>query len=141
MLAEWRELGRITVGLGGTIVFPDMPGQPGLYRMTFTGAPAQARPRVYVGQSDNLRARAAGYRNAKNPSQTTNVRLKAAIQRHHAEGGLVLLAVSVRVKFEHPEASGLSQLDLSRKSNRLLAESAALVAAQLRGDVDIENLD
>jgi hypothetical protein len=139
-VAEWRTAGAITIA-DGQLVFPRLPAMPGLYRMSLTGRPAQSRARIYVGETDNLQRRASGYRNPFE-SQTTNLRLNAAIRSHLDAGGVVRLDIATVLHFHPPTADASAvTLDLSRKAVRVLGESAALVLAQLDGAADIENLE
>lgn len=136
---EWRDAGLIALDAKGAVIFPRLPPAPGIYRMTFTGAPSQKRPRVYVGESDDLRRRAAHYRNP-GPTQDTNIRLNAALKAHLAAGGAVRLAIATSARVSDGAPGGVA-LDLSRKASRLLVENAVLVATHFAGSVEIENLD
>lgn len=136
---DWRDAGLIALDAKGAILFPRLPPAPGIYRMTLTGAPGQKRPRVYVGESDDLRRRATHYRNP-GPTQDTNIRLNGALKAQLAAGGSVRLAIVTSSQVRNGAARN-SPLDLSRKASRLLVENAALVAAQLAGNVEIENLE
>lgn len=136
---EWRDAGLIALDAKGAVLFPRLPPASGIYRMTFTGAPSQKRPRVYVGESDDLRRRAAHYRNP-GPTQDTNIRLNAALKAHVAAGRTVRLAIATSARVSNG-TPGSSALDLSRKASRLLVENAVLVATQLAGNVEIENLE
>jgi hypothetical protein len=111
---------------------------PGLYRMTLTSGVAGARPQVYIGETDNLRRRlSSNYRNP-GPSQQTSLRVNALLRAHLTAGGQVDLAVAVAATLWR---DGDEQaLDLHRKAGRLLAESAALVLAQVTADADVLNL-
>jgi hypothetical protein len=134
----WRDAGELTVDGGGKVAFPLLPEPPGLYRLTLTGDPNGSRPRVYIGESDGLRRRASGYRNPA-PTQLTNVRVNALLRAHIGLGGVARMAVSSEVELVLP-AEGTLPLDLTRKAGRLLAESAALVLAQITNDADIDNI-
>lgn len=139
VLVEWRYAGVIALDADGEGLFPALPHEPGLYEMTFAGAREQTSARVYVGESDDLRRRAAHYRNP-GPTQETNRRLNAAIKAQLASGGVVRLAIATEAKVIG--AAGTTQpLDLARKASRVLAENAAIVLAQLGGTVEIVNLE
>jgi len=124
----WSDTGLVTLDVGGKVAFPRLPETAGLYRFTLTGGHHESRPRVYIGESDNLRRRANGYRNP-GPSQLTNLRLNAVLRAHLAAGGVARLAVSSEAELILPGVGHPLQLDLSRKAGRLLAESAGLVLA------------
>ena len=98
---------------------------------------------MYIGESDNLRRRlATNYRNPGS-GQPTSLRVNAALREHLTSGGTVGLVIAtagtVHVSVAGSEPAP-SALDLSAKAARLLAENAAIVTAQLAGEVDLENL-
>jgi hypothetical protein len=139
--ATWREGGPITLDAQGGITFPELPWAPGAYRMTLTGAPGQGRPRVYIGETDLLQRRMAHYRNP-GPTQSTNIRMNAALRKHLASGGVASIAfIADALARTAGEEAPLVALDISRKAARRLIENAALVSAYLAGDADIENID
>lgn len=90
---EWRDAGVIALDDDGEVLIPALPREAGLYEMTFLGARGQARSRVYVGESDDLRRRATHYRNP-GPTQETNRCLNAGIKAHLTGGGTVRLAIA-----------------------------------------------
>ncbi|WP_239342541.1 hypothetical protein [Frankia sp. CiP3] len=53
---RWLDAGVITLDPSGKPTFGGLEGAPGLYRMTLTGAAADIRPQVYIGETDSLRA-------------------------------------------------------------------------------------
>jgi hypothetical protein len=63
----------------------------------------------------------------------------AFLREHLDAGGVVRLAVTT-VAMAQLTGRDEQRLDLTRKAARLLAESAALVMAQITDDADIENL-
>jgi hypothetical protein len=134
---DWHDAGSISLDQSGGIAFPKLPPQAGLYRMTFA-TPGRNTVRIYIGETDDLRRRAGGYRNA-HEGQQTNVRIKGLLGTLLSEGGTARLSIAVAAHV-HDGKGVTSSLDFSRKAARVLAESAALVAAQLAGDVEIENL-
>lgn len=136
---RWRDAGVVALDSDGEIVFPRLPPVAGLYEMTFAGVGELARPRVYIGESDNLRRRVMHYRNP-GPTQDTNLRLNAAIKSQLAASGGVRLAIATEAQVVLDGAGGPQPLDLAQKPSRLLAESAELVVARAGGAVDIENL-
>jgi hypothetical protein len=135
---QWVDGGAVTIDSAGKPVFGLMEETPGLYRMTLSGGVAGARPRMYIGETDNLRRRLSG--NYRNPGsgQQTSLRINALLREHLAAGGDVALAVATAatVWLDGEEQA----LDLTRKAARLLAENAALVRAQLLDDAEIVNL-
>ena len=140
MKATWRQGGPITLDAQGGIAFPELPWVPGAYRMTLSGAPGQGRPRVYIGETDLLQRRMAHYRNP-GPTQSTNIRMNAALRKHLSTGGVASMAFIADTVARTDDEQPLVPLDLSRKAARRLVENAALVSAYLAGDADIENLD
>ncbi|GAA1434424.1 hypothetical protein GCM10009616_28840 [Microlunatus lacustris] len=130
----WTRLGVLLLDGAGKVEFPKpLPSVPGLYRMTFTGA-----NRLYIGESDNLRRRlGSNYRNP-GPRQRTSLRVNEALRTYLGAGGAVTLDIAVAAQLSGPDV-GVGPLDLTRKAGRLLAESAALVLAQLGGH-ELENL-
>lgn len=135
----WRNAGTVTLDAAGKPTFPPVPATAGAYRLTLTERPSQLRPRVYIGETDNLRRRlSANYRNA-GPRQQTSLRVNAMLREHLIQGGQVALALVTEVTVRR-DAGSPQPLDLTRKAGRLLAESSALVLAQKRNDADVENL-
>lgn len=133
----WVRLGAVVLDGAGKLAFPGpLPTTPGLYKFTLL---TPGRPRVYIGESDNLRRRlSTNYRNP-GPSQRTSLRVNHLLTKQIQLGVEVVVDISVAGNLR---PSGLEDqgLDFSRKAGRLLAENAALVLAQISGDVDIENL-
>lgn len=143
VLVVWAGAGPVVLDEARKPTFGALPSAPGMYRLTFTGRPGQERPRVYLGESDNLRRRlASNYRSPGN-SQQTSLRVNAALRHHLASEGRVDLAIATAATV-YVTAGGSeptpAELDLSGKAARLLAENAAIVTALLAGDVDLENL-
>ncbi|TFV58999.1 UNVERIFIED_ORG: hypothetical protein E4P37_19855 [Bacillus sp. AZ43] len=136
---SWRAAGAVTVDAVGKPAFPALPRSPGLYRLTFTGSSPAGRGRVYVGESDNLHRRLCNnYRNP-GPSQQTSLRVNALLRDHVDSGGTVDLAAALDVRVTGP-AGVETDLDLTKKANRLLAENAALLVLRTANAMDIENL-
>ena len=141
VLIDWADAGSVVLDAADKPTFGSLPAVPGLYRLTSTGRPNQLRPRVYIGESDNLRRRLS--RNYRSPGsgQQTSLRINAALRNHLGAGGLVHLVIATAAQVAIP---GLSPtpvtLDLASKAARLLAENAALVTALLADDADVENL-
>jgi hypothetical protein len=135
---QWRAAGIVELDASGKPTFGDLEQAPGLYRLTLAGAPAGGRARVYIGESDNLRRRLTGnYRNP-GPSQQTSLRINAMLRDHLLGQGVVEVAVATAVSVWLDGVQ--SDLDLNRKSGRLLAENAALVDAQQSGLSEVVNL-
>lgn len=134
----WMRLGMVALDNGGKLAFPGpIPARPGLYRFTLTNH--LGRGRVYIGESDNLRRRlSTNYRNP-GPRQHTSLRVNALLVEFLRLGAEVAVDLSIEATLHAPSAAD-SALDLSRKAGRLLAESAALVLAQVSDAADIENL-
>lgn len=134
---RWQRLGVVTLDAAGKLAFPSgVPATPGLYRLTLRNT--TGRNQIYIGETINLRQRISHYR-VPRPSQTTNIRINALILEHLRSGLETILDVSDQACLESPSTTART-LDLSRKSGRLLAESAALVLARLDGRADITNL-
>ena len=55
----WRIAGEVGLS-GGKLVFPSLPEVAAIYRLTLNGL--TGRPRIYVGETDNLQRRMNGYR-------------------------------------------------------------------------------
>lgn len=122
-------------------MFPELPRVPGAYRMTLTGAPGQARPRVYIGETDLLRRRMGHYRNPR-PTQSTNIRLNAALRKHLSAGGSAMMeCIAEALVRTAGDQRPLIPLDLSRKAAGRLVENAALVSGYIAGDADTENVE
>lgn len=132
---RWYAAGEITLDTSGAPLFPRLPSLPGLYRFTFTGADGD---RTYVGESADLAKRARQYRNAKRDRTRarTSRRLHKEFVAHLALGGTVSFAIATEVRIDGRER----ELDLRLKSARRLAENAAVLTLQLRGDV-VLNID
>lgn len=113
----------------GKLRFPIAPEEPGIYQFTI-------RDKIYVGETDRLRRRFQHYR-TPGPSQQTNIRMNYSILTALNEGFEVVVSTIEQATIN---VDGIdSPLDLSRKSGRLLVESAVLSAAHLRGQL-VENL-
>lgn len=56
---EWTNAATIEFGPDGKLTFPNLPLDPGLYRLWLGGA---GQSSVYIGETDNLRRRASHYR-------------------------------------------------------------------------------
>ena len=135
----WRDAAKVTLDIQEKLAFPPLPQIAGLYRLTLISRLGQHRPRVYIGETDNLARRlAVNYRNP-GPSQQTSLRVNAFLREHLDAGGVIRLAVTT-VAMVQLAGRDKQEVDLTRKAARLLAESAALVLAQVTDEADIENL-
>ncbi|SEQ23831.1 hypothetical protein SAMN04488000_102271 [Lentzea albida] len=131
----WRIAGE--VGLSDDKpVFPRLPRVAAIYRLTF--AASTGRPRIYIGETDDLRRRVGNYRNP-GPTQQTSQRLHHELVRHLSSGGTVSLSVAIEAELETDGRR--SALPLARKTARVLAEHAALALAYVDDVVDIINAD
>lgn len=134
VIFEWGMVGQVDLDERQKLRFPKLPQTPGIYRFEIADAPD--RVRWYLGETDNLRRRATHYRNP-GPSQSTNIRLSAMIVSLLNKGGDCTMSVSTNVRADIGD--GFKELDLARKSNRVLAEHAALLVAHELGIAAIEN--
>lgn len=116
------------------LVFPALPKAAGIYRLTFSGL--SDHPRIYIGESDNLRRRAGHYRNP-GPTQQTSQRIHHELLAHLAAGGTVTMAVATSAEIDGRSAV----LPLARKTARVLTEHAALGLAYVNGTATIINRD
>ncbi|MEU8816195.1 hypothetical protein [Actinoplanes sp. NPDC048796] len=131
---RWTDAGSVALDATGKPAFPRVAASHGLYRLTFSGPVT----RIYIGESENLHRRLSNnYRNP-GPSQQTSLRINALLREHLTTGGTVSLAVATAASVVVDEQE--RALDLTSKAGRLLAESAALVAARMAGDAQIVNL-
>lgn len=138
VVVEWRGCGSITLDAAGRLVIPPLPSAPGLYRFTLLGPPCPVRPRMYLGEAENLSRRMSGYR-TPGPTQTTNIRINATLLAHLQAGGSAEVAVATECSGSSGSGTQVTPLPLSMKSVRLLAESAAIVASRQNGNVHLEN--
>jgi hypothetical protein len=125
-------MGDVRVDATGRLRFPTAPERPALYRFSIEAV--DTRPGVYIGEAADLRRRLQSYR-TPGRRQPTNVRMNAALLHAIQTGGSVTLwvATDASVSFGPTAPTGL---DLSRKSQRLAAEQAAIVEALLAEDLD-----
>ncbi|MBO3739486.1 DUF7662 domain-containing protein [Actinoplanes flavus] len=131
---QWVDSGVVLLDAADKPAFPRLAASPGLYRLTFTGPV----PQMYIGESDNLHRRLSGNYRSPGPSQRTSTRINALLREHLARGGTVLLATATAAVVVINDQE--RPLDLSTKSGRLLAESVALVHAQITKHAQIVNL-
>jgi hypothetical protein len=125
---DWRRLGTVTLDDDQRLLFPVTPNEPGVYTIMLGNT-------AYVGEGTSLRRRWNGYRNPSS-SQQTNTRMNpllVAAVRSDVVTVDVVIAATVVVDDEE------RRLDLTRKSARLLVESAAITMALARG-IELHNL-
>ena len=125
---NWSEIGQV-LQQDGKLRFPMAPEKPGIYQFSI-------RDRIYVGETDRLRRRFQHYR-TPGPSQQTNIRMNYSILSALNEGFEIVVSTIEQATINVDVID--SPLDLSRKSGRLLVESAVLSTAHLRGQL-VENL-
>lgn len=135
----WRDAAPVTLDVQEKLAFPPLQQIAGLYRLTLVSRPGQRRPRVYIGETDNLSRRLAGNNRNPGPSQQTSLRVNAFLREHLGAGGVVQLAVTTVAMVQLADRDK-QELDLTRKAARLLTESAALILARITDESDIENL-
>lgn len=125
---DFTEIGTVSQQ-GGKLRFPVVPEEPGIYQFAIGES-------IYVGETDRLRRRFQHYR-TPGPSQFTNIRINHSIVAALNEGFEVVVSTidEATICVDGVEL----RLDLSRKSGRLLVESAVLSSAHLSGRV-VENL-
>ena len=119
---EWQSAGEIRVD--NRPVFPALPVAPGLYRFTFLTS--GAAPRVYIGETDDLRRRAQHYR-TPGARQPTNVRMNREIVEAIRAGARVSCEVITQASIAL-DGGQRKPLELSRKTGRLIVENAAMAA-------------
>ena len=125
---DFSQIGKVSL-LDGKLRFPAVPEEPGIYQFAI-------RDNIYVGETSRLRRRFQQYR-TPGPSQQTNIRMNHSITAALNEGFEVVVSTIEQATIN---VDGIdSPLDLSRKSGRLLVESAVLCAAHLSG-ILVENL-
>lgn len=113
----------------GKLHFPKAPQEPGIYQFAIGN-------KIYVGETDQLQRRFQHYR-TPGPSQPTNIRINLSILAALQEGIEVVVSTIGQARINVDGVD--SPLDLSRKSGRLLVESAVLSSAHLSGQL-VENL-
>ncbi len=115
---SWVELGALKLDQNSKIVFPEVESRPGIYRFRML---RNGRSSIYIGESENLYRRFGHYRNP-GPSQATNIRINKILVNAMHDGVLVYVDVIVDTAWISGEAA-----DLSRKVERTLLESAAII--------------
>lgn len=128
MSFDFSEIGSVRQQ-DGRLRFPAAPEEPGIYQFAIGAS-------IYVGETDGLRRRFQHYR-TPGPSQFTNIRINQSIGVALNEGFEVVVSTIVKATISIDGVDTL--LDLSKKSARLLVESAVLSSAHLSGKI-VENL-
>jgi len=125
---NWSEIGK-AFKQDEKLCFPTAPEAPGIYQFNI-------REKIYVGETVKLRRRFQHYR-TPGSSQRTNVRINQSILEALNDGFEITVNIIEQAKII---VYGIeSSLDLSKKSGRLLVESAVLSNAHLSGQ-NVENL-
>ncbi len=119
---QWRQVKEVLMD-GGRLVFPHLPGTAGLYRLRLVGSTSAS---TYIGETANLKRRAAGYRGGY-AGQVTNARMNRRMREHLSTGGAIEMSIATAAVLAVDSETD-RPLDLSRKASRLLAEAAALHA-------------
>ena len=130
---QWTKTEPILLRSDGGLDFPDVAKKPGIYRMrcTIPGRP----PRVYIGESANLKSRVRAYASASAavdgaspPNRGLHRRLVNAL-RHGVSAHYQLMREPVQMSI----GGGAVELRLAHPFHRRLIENAALVYAKSRG--------
>jgi hypothetical protein len=132
---QWRDAGRVEIGPDGKLVFPELPGVPGIYRLLLRDRQGSS---VYIGEAEDLKRRMQHYR-TPGPRQLTNLRLHRRIQDVLEGVGAVEVGTATDATLHLNERP--LPLDISKKAFRRLLESAALANALGNAGPDrVENL-
>ncbi len=119
---QWGPVEEVCIE-AGRLVFPDLPSTAGLYRLRLIGP---ASTSTYIGETANLKRRAAGYRGGY-AGQVTNARMNRRMREHlEARGNIEMSIANAAALIMDGEAE--RPLDLGQKASRLLVEAAALHA-------------
>ena len=132
--ATWERWGPVLLDESGRPLFPDVPDEPGVYRLWLTDGPQPVG--LYIGEGQSLRRRLRNYR-SPGAGQQTSLRISALLVDHLRHGEIVTEAIT-RAEVLH--ASEWTEADLARKSDRVLVEHAELVRARNEEVCEIHNL-
>ncbi len=125
---EWIPFGAVTLDPNDKILFPKSPPCAGLYRFEFSSAIGTT---VYIGQTDQIARRFQHYR-TPGPSQQTNLRLNQMMRDALANEGIVSVSIAIEnISFLQEQIK--HEADLTKKSERILLEHAAIVEALAMG--------
>ncbi len=119
---EWRPVDEVLMDRD-RLVFPHLPETAGLYRLRLVGSTSTS---TYIGETANLKRRAAGYRGG-HAGQVTNARMNRRMREHLGAGGRIEMSIATAAVIAVDSETD-RPLDLARKASRLLAEAAALHA-------------
>jgi hypothetical protein len=133
VLFHWIDSGEIRLDIAAKPEFPKLSATPGVYAFRFVRKDGTT---VYIGEAENLRRRAAHYRNP-GPSQLTNIRLNEKMRAHLAAGGRINMQIITGAQVEIDGNS--EECDLSSNFVRRFLENAALLAVARTAE-KIENL-
>jgi hypothetical protein len=133
VLFQWIDSGEIRLDSAAKPEFPKLSAIPGVYAFRFVG---KKETTVYIGEAENLRRRAAHYRNP-GPSQITNIRLNEKMRSHLAADGRITLHLITAAKVEVDGSS--EECDMSSNFVRRFLENAALLAVARTAE-KVENL-
>lgn len=132
--ATWERWGSVTLDEQGRPHFPDVPDEPGVYRLWLLDGAQRAG--LYIGEGQSLRRRLRNYR-SPGAGQQTSLRINGIIVAHLERGGIVLDAAT---RAEVLSTGVWAAADLTRKSDRVLVEHAELVRARNEEACEIHNL-
>lgn len=132
--ATWERWGSVTLDERGRPHFPDVPDEPGVYRLWLMDGAQRAG--LYIGEGQSLRRRLRNYR-SPGAGQQTSLRINGIIVAHLERGGIELDAAT---RAEVHSAGAWKAADLTRKSDRVLVEHAELVRARNEEACEIHNL-
>ncbi|MEV6646508.1 hypothetical protein [Amycolatopsis sp. NPDC051371] len=135
---RWQLPAAVTLDETGRLLFPVLPRTSGVYRLILSGAPGQDRPKIYVGESENLSRRTGHYRRP-GPTQQTSQRVHDLLAEHLHHGGVVGMAVATSATIVTGDVA--QELSLRRKTARVLAEHAALAMVYLDDAALVLNRD
>ena len=122
---DWQPVGRVGMDAAGSLVFPILSRDPGLYR--FWVESLSSRPGVYIGEASDLRRRMQHYR-TPGQSQLTNVRMNELLRTAIRGGAVVTVSTITKVTVVLDDEER-RDLPLGRRNARLISEQAAIAAA------------
>jgi hypothetical protein len=135
---DWKLIGNITLDPADALKMPTAPKRPGVYRFWIETGPG--RPRVYIGETDNIARRMYQYARPSR-SQKTNARVNAELLRLLRHGSRVSLWIVTEAFVRLDAMEELEQVDLDRKTSRLIVENAALAAARVENVAELGDPD
>lgn len=130
---RWRDAGRVTLEQG-LLRFPAVGYVPGIYQFDF------GEGSLYIGEADRLQRRLQNYRTPGGDPETLKPRTNRRVHRAIvARLNVGTVGVSVCTQASISIDGDRLQLNLAGKTERLMVESAATIAAQ-RAGYRLENL-